>query len=370
MADADLPVKLKDVKDAHERIRSFIHKTPVMTSSTLDEMASSALDIPTNLLFKCENFQKVGAFKFRGATNAIRSLLFSANEDSSDPLSRPIAEGDLVVITHSSGNHAQALALAAQQQGVTCHVVMPSNAPSVKKDAVRGYGAVVTECIPTLQAREDTVREITASLEAADPRTRVVFVSPYDDPRVIAGQGTMALELLKQADGEGKPLDVLIAPVGGGGMLSGCATAAKGTNPNTWVVGAEPLGADDAYRSFTTKQFHPSVNPKTVADGLLTSLGTNTFPIILQHVDAICTVTEEQIIRAMLLIYERMKIVVEPSSAVTLAVVLYSEEFKASLLRVKESRNLSKINIGLVISGGNVDLVAVGELFRSIRPAA
>lgn len=189
------------------------------------------------LLFKCENYQKAGAFKFRGATNAIRSLLSST---TTGPGPR---KDEIVVITHSSGNHAQALALAARQQGVTCHVVMPSNAPLVKKAAVRGYGAIVTECVPTLEAREETVAALTQKFEASEPNRKVVFVSPYDDPLVIAGQGTAALELIEQANGlTGRGLDVLITPVGGGGLLSGCAVAAKGTDPSTFVIGAEPKG--------------------------------------------------------------------------------------------------------------------------------
>lgn len=196
-------------------------------------MASEGTRRPLNLIFKCENFQKVGAFKFRGATNSIRSLL----ED------KCINKNNLVVITHSSGNHAQALALAAQMNGVVCHVVMPNNAPQVKKDAVRGYGAIVTECTPTLQAREETVEEIRKGLSELDPNVSVEFISPYDDVRVISGQGTLALELIEQAGELGKPIDVLLAPVGGGGMLSGCATAVKGVNPTIKVYAAEPEGA-------------------------------------------------------------------------------------------------------------------------------
>ncbi|KAG8946882.1 hypothetical protein FRC04_011309 [Tulasnella sp. 424] len=347
-------VQLKDVEDARKRILGFAHKTPALTSSTLDRMVSEKLGVEAHLVFKCENFQKVGAFKFRGATNSIKSLLAEYEGTGKKP----------VVITHSSGNHAQALALAAREQGVTCHVIMPNNAPSVKKAAVRGYGAIVTECEPTLQAREDTTAQVTDQLVAQDPNTVVEFISPYNDVRVIAGQGTLALEVLEQAEELGKPLDVLITPVGGGGMLSGCAVAAKGSKPTIRVIGAEPKGADDAYRSFYSKQFVPSVNPTTVADGLLTSLGSNTFPLILEHVDAIHTVSEEEIIRATKLVYERMKIVIEPSSAVPLAVALYSSEF---MDWVKSIPAPSRLNIGIVFSGGNVDIVKLSTLFAQLE---
>lgn len=227
------------------------------------------------------------AFKIRGATNAILCILAS--------LDSTIAPSDLTVVTHSSGNHAQALAFASRALGVHCCVVMPSNSASVKKAAVRGYGAVVTECTPTLAAREETSSRVIKEVES-EGKT-VMFVPPYDDVRIIAGQGTLALELIEQAKEADRPLDVLIAPVGGGGMLSGCAIAAKGIKgDDIWVVGAEPIGADDAYRSFYSRQFVPSVDPKTIADGLRTSLGAITFPLILQHVDAIRTVTEAQIV--------------------------------------------------------------------------
>lgn len=233
------------------RSRSFVHYTPVVTSNTADTIASQH-GYSVNLIFKCENLQKVGAFKFRGATNAIKSLLEAENRGGSkkfegaDSLSDGPVAPQTVVITHSSGNHAQAMALAARLQGVVCHVVMPSNAPSVKKEAVRGYDAIVTECEPTLQAREDTVTGIIGGLQQDNATSgrpvKVEFISPYDDVRVIAGQGTMALELFEQAEELGKPLDVVITPVGGGGMLSGVAVAAKGTSPTAYVIGAEPAG--------------------------------------------------------------------------------------------------------------------------------
>jgi len=203
-------------------------------------------------------------------------------------------------------------------------------------------------------------------LKTSDPSTIVQFISPYNDPRVIAGQGTLALEAIEQADELEKPLDVLITPVGGGGLLSGCATAVKGVNPNIWVVGAEPLGADDAYRSFNSKTLYPSVNPKTIADGLLTSLGSNTFPLILQHVNAIHTVTEEEILRATKLVYERMKIVIEPSAAVSLAVALYSKEFVTSMKILGSKLGHQTMNIGIVFSGGNVDIINLARLFETL----
>lgn len=261
---------------------------------------ASTTEIRLNLFMKCENLQKVGgtyaltqmnnvsthrrftAFKIRGATNAILCLKASQPETS-----------DLTVITHSSGNHAQALAYASRALGVSCQVVMPSNSAVVKKDAVRGYGATVTECVPTLQAREDGVQQIMAKMKAEG--RDIILVPPYDDAQIVAGQGTIALEMLEQAKEQGKSLDILITPVGGGGMLSGCALSAKGIDPDIWVVGAEPLGADDAHRSFASKTFIPSVDPRTIADGLRTSLGQITFPLILQYVNAIHTVSEDQI---------------------------------------------------------------------------
>ncbi len=301
----------------HNPFRSYVHRTPIATSTAIDQLASdndSAISV--KLVAKCENLQKVGgeshanmadtstrcrfkfsrilllAFKIRGATNAILSILTALEHTSSN------AElSNLHVITHSSGNHAQAMAYAARTLGVQCQVVMPSNSASVKKAAVRGYGATVTECIPTLQAREDTTNAIMDRMKS-EGKT-ILLVPPYDDGRIIAGQGTLAIELLEQAREVDRPLDVLIAPVGGGGMLSGCAIAAKALKgADIWVVGAEPAGADDAFRSFQSREFVPSVDPKTIADGLRTSLGAITFPIILQYVDAIHTVSEEQIMCA------------------------------------------------------------------------
>lgn len=303
---------LENITEAHRRIKSYVHRTPVMTSTQINRISGA------EIFFKCENFQKVGAFKFRGAMNAVLLLK---------------EENVREVITHSSGNHAAALALAAKMAGMKAYVVMPRTAPSVKINAVRGYGAEITFCEPTQKARE----EATGILME---KTGARLVHPYDNFNVICGQGTAAVELLQEA-GE---LDIVIAPVGGGGLLSGTSTAAKGLKSNIKVFGAEPRNADDAYRSFTTGILHPSVSPKTIADGLLTSLSELTFTIIRKNVDNIFTVSEESIIEAMRLIWERMKIIVEPSSAVTLAVVMENPD----VFRGKKT--------GIILSGGNVEL--------------
>jgi threonine dehydratase len=271
------------------------------------------------MFFKCENFQKVGAFKFRGATNAVLSLTDDQKKAG--------------VVTHSSGNHAAALALAAGMNGIRAFIVMPENAPSVKKDAVAGYGALITFCKPTLQAREETCRNIMETEGAT-------LVHPYDNFSVICGQGTASLELLEEIN----DLDVVIAPVGGGGLMSGTSTCVKGISRKTVVIGAEPLNANDAWKSFTTGILTPSVNPLTIADGLLTSLSELTFSIIRKNVDDIFTVSEESIISAMKLVWERMKIIIEPSSATVFAAVMENRQF----FRGKRT--------GLIISGGNVDL--------------
>jgi len=303
---------LSDIQAAHSRIKPFIHQTPVMSSQQLNEL------FKCDLFFKCENFQKTGAFKFRGATNAVLSLT---------------AEGkSRGVVTHSSGNHAAALALAARMNGVTANIVMPDNAPVVKKNAVAGYGAKITFCKPTLQSREETTRMIME-------KTGATLVHPYDDFNVICGQGTAALELLeKKID-----LEMIIAPIGGGGLMSGTSTCVKGINKGIQVIGAEPLNANDAYISFTTGKLTPSVNPLTVADGLLTSLSELTFSIIRRNVDRIFTAKEDSIIDCMLLVWERMKIIIEPSSATVLAIIKENPD----IFRGKK--------IGLIISGGNVD---------------
>ena len=304
--------ELSDIQSAYERIKPYIHKTPVLTSRLLNE------HFGCELFFKCENFQRVGAFKFRGATNAVMSL--SAEERIRG------------VVTHSSGNHAAALALAARMNGVKAYIVMPENAPAVKKNAVAGYGAGITFCKPTQQAREETTQSIME-------KTGAILIHPYDNFDVICGQGTAALELLTDK----KDLEFIIAPIGGGGLMSGTSTCTRGLNEEIKVIGAEPAKADDAYRSFIAGSILPSINPVTVADGLLTSLSQLTFSIIKSRVDAIYTVREDSIIECMLLVWERMKIVIEPSSATVLAVI-------------KENRDIFRDRkAGLIISGGNVD---------------
>lgn len=305
---------INDIRQAAERIRPYAHRTPVLTCQTLDRM------LGMSLFFKCENLQKVGAFKFRGACNTVFSL-------SEEEAARGVA-------THSSGNHAQALALAARIRGIPAHIVMPETSPQVKQAAVAGYGAEITFCKPTLEARESTLAEVVA-------RTGATFVHPYNNVRVIAGQGTAALELFEEVP----DLDVIMAPVGGGGLLSGTALATAALSPATRVIAGEPAGADDAYRSLQTGQIQPSLQPKTIADGLLTSLGEITFAIIRRHVEKILTVQDETIIRAMRLVWERMKIVIEPSAAVPLAALLEHPEVA-----------LQGKRIGIIFSGGNVDL--------------
>jgi threonine dehydratase len=288
--------ELADIQAAHSRIVPFIHQTPVMKSKLLNQL------FDCELFFKCENFQKVGAFKFRGATNAVLSL-------NSDEKRRG-------VVTHSSGNHAAALALAASMNGVKANIVMPESAPVVKKNAVAGYGAEITFCKPTLQAREETTRMIIE-------KTGATLVHPYDNFNVICGQGTAALELL----GVKPDLEIIIAPIGGGGLMSGTSTCVKGISNGIQVIGAEPLNANDAFISFTTGKLTPSVNPLTVADGLLTSLSELTFAIVRKNVDRIFTAMEESIIECMLLVWERMKIIIEPSSATVLAIIKENPDF-------------------------------------------
>ncbi len=306
-------VNIETIREAHQRIKPYINHTPVMTCRSLNRLVGA------ELFFKCENFQKVGAFKFRGATNAVFSL--------SD---QEIANG---VATHSSGNHAQALALAAQKRGVPAHIVMPKDAPKVKRRAVASYGGEIVYCEPTLAAREETLKRVVRE-------TGAKFIHPYNDYDVIAGQGTVALELIEQIDS----LDVVMAPVGGGGLLSGTALALFGTLSHARVIGVEPAGADDAYQSFSQGRLIPSVNPRTIADGLLTSLGDITFSIIRRYVHQIVTVSEEIIMSAMRAIWERMKIIVEPSAAVPFGALLEGKV------------NFRGKRIGLIISGGNVDL--------------
>lgn len=304
---------INDILAAAENIRPHVHRTPVLTSKNLDQLFGC------RLFFKCENFQKAGAFKSRGAVNAVFSL-------DNTQLSAGVA-------THSSGNHAAALSRAAMLRGIDAHIVMPENSSAVKIAAVRQYGGKINFCEANLASREET-------LEKVIEKTNATEIHPYNNPVIIAGQATASKELIEDA---GAP-DILMAPVGGGGLLSGTALSVKYLAPRTRVIAAEPEQADDARRSFQEKKFIPSVNPDTIADGLRTSLGNITFPIILENVDDIVTVSEKAIVNAMKLIWERMKIIVEPSSAVPLAALLENKfEYRDQ-------------KIGIIISGGNVDL--------------
>jgi threonine dehydratase len=308
-----MPPSLDDIRAAAKRIKPYIHRTPVMTNESLNEK------IGAMVFLKCENFQKVGAFKFRGACNAVFSL---SDEEA--------ARG---VSTHSSGNHAQALALAARLRGIPVYIVMPNNAPAVKKAAVAGYGGIITFCEPTLAAREATLAQIVQE-------TGSEVVHPYNDERVITGQGTAVLELLEEVP----ELDVIISPVGGGGLLSGTSIAATEIKKGIRVIAGEPEMANDAFRSLQAGEIIPSMKPKTIADGLLTSLGDKTFPIIQERVEQIVTVSEQGIVDSMKFIWERAKIIIEPSSAVAVG-VLWERKI-----------DLAGLNVGVILSGGNVDL--------------
>jgi threonine dehydratase len=302
-----------DILTSYYRIRDKIHRTPVFTSCFLNMFTGC------NLYFKCENFQKVGAFKARGATNASLSL-------SKSQLGKGIA-------THSSGNHAQALAYAANLLNIKAYVIMPRNAPVIKINAVKSYGADIIFCEPTLDSRE---RELNRIVD----QTGAHFVHPYNDYDVIAGQATAALELFEQAPS----LDAVITPVGGGGLLSGTSLVRNYFSASTKIYAGEPAGASDAFLSLRENRIIPPHHPDTIADGLLTSLGTRTFPIIRDNVERIILVSDEEIIQAMRMIWERMKIVVEPSAAVSLAAL------------IKEKNHFQNCNIGLILSGGNVDI--------------
>ena len=305
-------VTLEKVREAAARLEGVAHHTPVMTSRAIDELAGR------QLVFKCENLQKVGAFKFRGAWNAVASL--------SD------AEAARGVCTHSSGNHAQALALAAQMRGITAHIVMPENVAPIKLSAVEGYGAAITLCEPTLEARETALAKLLRESGA-------VLVHPYNDARIIAGQGTAALELLAQAE-----LDAIITPIGGGGLLSGTCIATRGTAPEVVLYGAEPAGADDAAQSLASGELVPQLAPDTICDGLLTSLGELTWPILRDHLTGIITVDDDAVRQAMQLLWKQMELLVEPSGAIGLAAAL-SPGFQSDAQRV-----------GVILTGGNVDL--------------
>ena len=304
---------MQSIREAHARIRDKIHRTPVMTSEVLDGLAGN------RLFFKCENLQKAGAFKARGATNAVFLLTD--------------AEAAKGVVTHSSGNHAAALARAARLRGIPAYIVMPSNSPQAKQAAVRRYGGDVVLCEPTLAARESTAQQVME-------RTGAIFIHPYDDLRVMAGQGTTAIELLEDVPG----LDVILCPVGGGGQLSGIAVAAKDIKPAVRVIGVEPAGADDAARSLKAGHIIPMLEPRTIADGLKTSLGQRPFAEIMRLVDDIVTVREESIVQAMRQVWEVMKLIVEPSGAVSYAAIVEGRIAPTGA------------NIGIILSGGNLDL--------------
>jgi threonine dehydratase len=312
---------LADIRAAHARIADKIHRTPVLTSATLDALCGA------QLFFKCENFQKIGAFKARGATNAVFALTD--------------AEAANGVATHSSGNHAAALARAARLRGIPAHIVMPSNAPKTKIESVRRNGGIIVFCEPTLVAREAACAKIIAETGAR-------LVHPFDDYAVMAGQGTATLELLEQAP----DLDLIIVPVGGGGLLCGTAVAAKGARPGIRVIAAEPAGADDAARSFAAGRIIPLEKASTVADGLRTSLGERNFPLIRQHVDEVVTVSEESIVAAMRRIWEVLKIIIEPSCAVPYAAIM------------EQKIDVSGKRVGIILTGGNVDLDALPWLVK------
>ena len=307
------PISLETVREAAERIKPYAHRTPVLTSRYFDERLGSKVN------FKCENLQKVGAFKFRGACNAVMSL--------------PDGEAARGVVTHSSGNHAQAVALAAALRGIKATIVMHDNAPAVKRAAVEGYGAEVIPCAPNEKARQEAADEVAN-------RTGAVFIHPYNDRRIIAGQGTAALELIEEVG----PLDLILTPVGGGGLLSGTSVSTSALCPGAVIIGCEPAGADDACRSLAEGRIIPSDHPDTIADGLLTSLGDLTFAVIRKHVSAIVTVDDDATIEAMRTVWMRMKIVIEPSAAVPVAALLNQK------VETADKR------IGVILSGGNVDL--------------
>lgn len=316
MASALITPTLDDVLAAHERIRPYIHETPVLTSRIIDEAAGA------QLFFKCENLQKAGAFKARGASNAVFSLTD--------------AQAARGVATHSSGNHGTCLSYAAGRRGIPCTVVMPRTAPQAKKDAVRGYGGRVVECEPSTSSREAVFAEVVAE-------TGAEFVHPYNDPRVIAGQATCARELIAQVP----DLDAVIAPIGGGGMVSGTCLTLAGLAPHIAVYAAEPEQADDAYRSLKAGRIIADDAPVTVADGLKVPLKDLTWHFVRHHVADILTVSEAEIVAAMQLIWKRLKIVMEPSSAVALAAVL------------KNRPVFVNKRVGVIITGGNVDLDAL-----------
>ena len=303
----------QDVIDAHARIAPHIHRTPVLTSSYLNELAGC------EMFFKCENFQKAGAFKVRGASNAV----FGLSE----------VEARNGVCTHSSGNHALSLSYAAGRRGIPCNVVMPRTAPEAKKAAVRGYGGIITECEPSTSSREEVFAQVQA-------KTGGDFIHPYNDPRVIAGQGTCSRELMEQTDG----LDMVVAPIGGGGMISGTCLTLSNIAPEVQIIASEPEQADDAARSFKAGHIIADDAPVTIADGLKVPLKDLTWHFVKNHVTDILTASEEEIIEAMKITWQRMKLVMEPSCAVPLATILKNKHVFAGK------------RVGVVITGGNVDL--------------
>ncbi len=309
----DTTPSFQDIKDAHNRIKPFIHQTPVLTSNSLNALVGA------ELFLKCENLQKIGAFKIRGATNA--ALCLSDEEKKYG------------IATHSSGNHAQAIALAAQNLGIKAYVVMPDNSPIVKVNAVRGYGAEIIFCTPDISTRETTLDKVIQDTGAA-------FIHPFNDYRIIAGQATASKELLEDV----KNLDAVITPIGGGGLMSGTCLTTHYLSPSVAVYGSEPKAVDDAYRSWKLGTLQKNETTKSIADGLLTNLGDKTFAIIKDHVKDIFTVSEEEIVAAMHFVWERMKIVIEPSSAVAIAAVKQQKQV------------FQNMKVGIIITGGNVDL--------------
>lgn len=316
-------VRWEDIVEAKERTAPFVHQTPVLTCQAVDNASGHTV------FFKCENFQRTGSFKFRGACNAVASL--STKERTRG------------VVTHSSGNHAQAVALAARLHNVPAYVIIPKDASCVKRAAAEGYGAVITPCAPTYDAREEMTKRVIEE-------TGAHFIDSHDDERVIAGQGTAAAELIEDVGS----LDILLAPIGGGGLLAGTAIATTHLLPQAKVIGCEPVGADDAYRSFKSGKRIEKVTPHTIADGLRTPLGVRNFAIIMEQVHDIVRVSEEEILQAMRFIWERMKLIIEPSSAVAVAPLLV------------RSLGVTRKRIGVILSGGNVDL---NHFFQLLQPS-
>ena len=311
----------QDIEQAHERIKPYVHRTPVLTSESINAIAGCSI------YFKAENLQKVGAFKARGAMNAALQI--------------PDTQRSKGIATHSSGNHAQAIARAGKILGIPAYIVMPNNAPQIKKDGVKGYGGQIFECEPTLQARETTLADVIAKTGATE-------IHPFNNYHVMTGQATAGKELFEEVH----DLEYLLAPVGGGGLLSGTLMAAKYFSPKTKVIAGEPEGADDAYRSMQSGKIEPSQS-NTIADGLLTTLGDKTFPIIKENIDRVITVTDAEIVSAMRLVWERMKVIIEPSAAVTFAALL------------KEKTSFKGKKVGIIFSGGNVDLEKALKLFST-----